>query len=326
MQEQHERGNTKLRRALFRAVLILFALLFVVAAALFRGLVPQSNIISPYTMSEAGPQEMRLHFLDVGQGDCTIVEFPSGHVVVIDGGDGAFYTNLHLVRYLKALAPETLTLVATHADSDHSGGLAYLLKNFGAKEVYLPPIGSQTGAYRSLLREVERTETPKKTLSRYSVLSDESGAYALCISPYSVGETDENDASAVLFLRYAGVNILLGADISSSREKEIMDDFFTFDGIFDVGGYTAPLRETDILRVSHHGSNSSSSEGWLSFLGAQTAILSCGAGNSYGHPAPEAVERLKMSGAALYRTDELGDVMITISPDGAYRVEWKHYR
>ena len=324
MRKIYER-NPRLRRALFRAVLILFAALFVVAAALFRGHVPQSKIISAYTMSNRGPGEMRLHFLNVGQADCTVIEFPSGHVLVVDGGDGSFLNNLHLLRYIKGLGSPALTLVATHADIDHCGGLAYLLKSFGAEQVYLPVISGQTGVYRALISEIERTNTPSTTLSRYCVMDDESGAYTLCLSPYSMGEENHNDASAVLFIRYAGVNVLLGADISSKRENDLLEEFLALEEIFNVGEYTAPLRETDILKVSHHGSGSSSLQQWLELLGVKTAILSCGAGNSYGHPAEAAVSRLTLSGAELYRTDELGDITITISPDGAYRMEWHRY-
>ena len=324
MPRTYQRGNTKLRRALRRAVLILFALLFVAAAAFLRGLFPQSNIISPYTMSAKGSGEMRLHFLNVGQADCTIVEFPSGRALVVDGGDGSYLSNLHMLRYIKGLGSPSLTIVATHADIDHCGGLAYLVKNFGAEQVYFPVLDANAGAYRNLVEEVARAKIPSATLSRYGTVPDESGAYALCISPYSVDEADDNDSSAVLFLRYAGVNVLLGADISSAREEDIMNDLMMWEGILDVGEYTAPLRETDILKVSHHGSKNSSSQKWLDLLGAETAVLSCGAGNSYGHPAAEAVARLRASGAELYRTDELGDIMITISPDGTYRVEWNH--
>ena len=84
--------------------------------------VPLTSLLPAYKIAAREEGELRVHFLDVGQGDCTIVEFPSGDAVVIDAGDGSFTNRNHTVRYLKALAPKRLTMILTHADADHYGG------------------------------------------------------------------------------------------------------------------------------------------------------------------------------------------------------------
>ena len=293
--------------------------LIVLSLALFDCFLPFRSLLPAYKIAPREEGELRLHFLDMGQADCTLIEFPSGKLVAVDAGTGGWECENKLVRYLKGLRFDALTLVSTHADGDHAGGFPVLLERFGAECVYLPLLPSSGGAYRRFAQAAERSGAELKTLTRYSVISDGSGAYAVCLSPYSTGETDENDASTVLYLSYGGVNTLLCGDISSAREERLLADLSLDEHIFDSGEYTVNLRATHILKAAHHGSASASSTKWLNTLGAETAILSCGRGNYYSHPAEEAVARLSESGAELYRTDELGDLIVTIR-NGSYTV------
>ena len=98
-----------------------------------------------------------------------------------------------------------------------------------------------------------------------------------------------------------------------------MAEYALYEGIFDSGDLRVRLEDVDILRVSHHGSSASSSEEWLSLLGADVAVISCGADNRYGHPSAAAIERLDRLVGTIYRTDELGDIVVTIS-NGTYEV------
>ena len=146
------RRLARLRRAVRWALIALIVAALAVAAAL----VPYRLLLPAVALPERGEDELRLHFLSVGQGDCTIAEFPSGAVLVIDAGDGSFANDDYIVRYIKGLAPASLMLAATHADSDHYGGLTELLRVFDVEKVYLPAVGSETGAYARLLSAVER--------------------------------------------------------------------------------------------------------------------------------------------------------------------------
>lgn len=322
---EQEHKKRRIRRILLRAAAIFLAVCIIAAIGIWNRISPFRRYLPAYGIAERGEGEVRIHFLDVGQGDCAIVEFSDGSALVVDAGDGSWENNNHILRYLKNLRISTLFLAITHADSDHCGGAAAFLEDWRAQTVYLPVLPASMGVYEEIEREAKAQGAAVKTLTRYDVL-ERADAYAVCISPYSVDESDMNDSSAVLFFSYAGVNVLFGGDISEEREKRLINEQKLSEELgehlFDSGNYAVRLEETDILKVSHHGSGGSSSQAWLELLTPATAVISCGAGNRYGHPADGALTRLAAVGAEIYRTDELGDVMIAISKNGTYTTNY----
>ncbi len=320
---EEEYKKRKRKRFLIRAIMLFIAVCVIAAVGVWNFATPFRTLLPAYSLEARGEGEVRIHFLDVGQGDCAVIELPDGTALMIDAGDGSWENNNHILRYLKGLGSPALTLVATHADADHCGGFPAVFEAFTVEKVFLPML-SQTGAvYDTFLGRAK--EYPCETLTRYT-LAAEGDAYAVCVSPYSDGETVENDSSAVLYFSYAGVNVLFGADISAAREAELTEEQILSEElgehVFDSGKYAVRLDQTDILKVSHHGSASSSSAEWLEMLSPATAVVSCGAGNPYGHPSGEALSRLAAVGATVYRTDELGDVMITVYGNGTYKTEY----
>lgn len=324
MRELRDYQRRFLRRIILRAALVLAAVFAVVAIAVWNALRPIRALLPAFAIAERGEGELRLHFLDVGQGDCTIVEFPDGTTLVVDAGDGSWENNNKILRYLKGLGSPDLTLVATHADADHCGGFPAILEAFGADMVYLSTQSAVAGAYHALIEAAERAGCETDVLTRYDAIVG-GNAYAVCVSPYSAEAGTENDASTVLYIGYAGVNALLCADISAAREAQLVRESELSEDLFDSGEYRVRLAQTQILKAAHHGSASSSSEDWLKLTSPQTTIVSCGQGNSYGHPAQEALSRIAASGSDIFRTDEVGDIMITIYPNGTYQVETGYY-
>lgn len=304
------------RRAFVRRMILLaLSAVLVLALALFEYFLPFRTLLPAYSVPMRAEGELRLHFLSVGQGDACIVEFPDDACLVIDAGDGSFENDNKIYRYLKALAPRSLSVAVTHADSDHCGGVGAILQRFAVDELRLPAIGSAGTFYSEFVSRAEEREIPVDTLARYDVIANASGAYLVCISPRSVGETDSNDASAVLYLRYGETSALFGADISSVRERLLLRENQLGAEIFSAEGYAVALDDVDILKVSHHGSGSSSCSEWLELIRPEVAVVSCGAGNAYGHPAAEALSRLSQY-AEIYRTDELGDIVVSVFPEG----------
>lgn len=297
-----------------RTVLISVSALFVLVVAIVAYFVPYRTFLPAFKIPPREEGELRLHFLSVGQGDCAVVEFPEGDCYVLDSGDGSFTHNNRIYRYLKGLRPARLFYVSTHTDLDHCGGFPLLLRSFSAETLYLPA-GEGGSAYAEMLEEAEEHNVPTAHLTRYAAFSDGSGAYAVCISPRSLEEEDGNDASTVLYLRYGETSALFPADISSEREALLLEEAALADDIFDADGFPVRLGDIDILKVAHHGSSGSSSEAWLSALSPEVAVISCGKGNAYGHPSAAALARLSQY-AEIYRTDELGDILITIDRAG----------
>lgn len=321
---EHERQDPFQKRRHSKAFYIklacvLFAVLLLAVYLLLFSLVPLRTLLPAYSVAERGEGELRLHFLSVGQGDATIVEFPDGEIVIIDAGNGSFENENHIYRYLKALKPNGVSIVVTHADLDHYGGFARLCEDFPVTRAYLPLLGSSLSAYSDFLKRVNASGAETVTLSRHILIANPSGAFIACISPNGGEPVDKNEDSAVLFVSYKGVNALLAGDIGETREKALLREYAVAPDAFDFGARRVRLEETDILKVSHHGSASSSSEEWLEALGAEVAVVSVGKGNGYAHPAEDAMKRLASAGAQVYRTDELSDIMITVA-DGGYTV------
>lgn len=275
--------------------------------------------------------ELRIHFLDVGQGDCTILEFPDGKTAIIDAGPPDSGSSRNLVLYAKALKIEKFDyLIATHTDQDHCGGFTRLLEEVSADCAYLPGVEPETAGatYQSFYRKITAQAKIVKESRRYASISG-AGYYMVFLSPHSrevQTGVDENDASAVIWLDYGGVSALFSGDISSAVESSLLSEYALDPTIFDPpDGLRVSLDSSEILKVAHHGSAYSSSLDWLRFINFRTAVISCGAGNAYGHPSATALNNLKTanSAAEIYRTDECGYVMITVEADGSYTTEFE---
>ena len=316
---RHER---KKLQQVWKWAAIGIAALLVLAVAVFNAVLPFRTLLSARAIVAPREGELRIWYLDVGQGDCTAISFPNGEALVIDGGNGSWENDDHLMRFFKGLGAKELTFVSSHADTDHCGGLAYPIENFGAKTLYLPAVGAGTDAYSDMQTEAEKCGAEIKTAKRYEIL-DYGGAYVSFLSPYSQGETESNEASTVLYLQYGEFTALFTADVNAAREEKLRQEYAVMPSIFDYKDYTVRLDGIDVLKVSHHGSDASSTAPWLDLLKPQVSVISCGRGNPYGHPSGGALQRLFDCGSEIYRTDELGDILVSAFPDGNFEVTWE---
>lgn len=293
-----------------------------------------------------GEGELRVHFVDVGQGDCTVVEFPDGKTMIVDGGDEREETRMRVIGYCRALGIETFdAAVLTHTDSDHAGGLDDVLNCFGAKLVYSPFLDTREegtafaaflGAAANAGAEVRLSQMFEAGISR----TQENFYYWMMLSPFSpeiadaaAGSEEEstNDLSAVIYLEYAGRTLLLTGDASSAVEDRLADAYIATGGASFEREVTSPwgevllrprLQELDFLKAGHHGSGNSTGEALVSLCRPQNLFISCGAGNGYGHPSLACIGNVLAASpeAEIYRTDELDSVMLTIGADGKYSV------
>lgn len=280
-----------------------------------------------------GEGELRMHFVDVGQGDCTILELPDGKIAIIDGGDGSTTANRAVLRYLYALDVETIDyMILTHADQDHVGGLTEVLENFDVARVFLPLAAESDTAYDRFFAAVLEagaaytTACPPDPQRSETQLTVADGEYPYTLSfiyPQAItvdGEmqaaTENNALSSVLWLDYQGVSALFTGDAPTTTENTLMLD----DGTGLLSRYGVDLKSTEILKVAHHGSADSTSKAFVEYMNAETAIVSCGAENAYGHPSAEVIETLTGAGVDVYRTDTQGSVIVTVTAQGEYGV------
>lgn len=253
------------------------------------------------------PPQLHVHFLDVGQGDATLVKFPDGRSLLVDAGGrpgGGFDIGARVVvPALWALGVRSLDYLAiTHADPDHIGGAAAVVGDLRPRELWegIPVPSSQPLAD---LRAVAldkgaawRTVRAGDAVSMGGVLVRVTHPPAADWERHRV----RNDDSLVLELRYGRVSVVLPGDIGAEVERGVAAS---------IG--PAALR---VVKAPHHGSRSSSSAAFVAALQPSLAVVSAGRENSFGHPHPEVVERYETSGAVVLRTGRAGAV--TVCTDG----------
>lgn len=251
-------------------------------------------------------QPLRVTFLDVGQGDAAIVQFPDGRTLGIDAGGVSTSFDIGgrvISPALWALGVRRLDYMSvTHGDNDHIGGAESVFRDFKPTEVWegVPvPSHPPTRALRTL---ANNAGTPWRTLQRADRVSFGNVELLVHHPPPPEWERQRvrNDDSEVIEIRYGGVSFVFTGDISREVERAIAPAFTR-----------APIR---ILKVPHHGSATSSSQVFLDALRPDIAVISAGRGNPFGHPVASVLERYRNIGAAIYRTDQ--DGAVTVETDG----------
>lgn len=333
-----EKLKIEKRIKILKRVLLGILLLCIVGLCIFAALVPPSSWkyhVGKPDVPERKDGELRIHFIDVGQGDATLLELPDGKTMLIDGGDGSEDATKSLLRYLNALDIDELDyLVVTHAGSDHCGGLDTLLEYFDVLVAYLPPsLPSTNGEYAEFYAAMLKTDCDWSYASRgiENITSDDA-RYPYTISflyPYEddvefivgmekeLDGKEQNEFSSVIWLDYNGTSALFTGDAPFVTEEKLMKDSEA--GYFTARGVN--LKSTEILKVAHHGSSNSTSKEFLEYLGVKAAVISCGATNGYGHPSPALLSRLDLAGAKTYRTDVSSHIMATLFQKGKFTIE-----
>lgn len=322
--EKIEKRIAKYKRIVLTCVMLLF-----ISVCIFSAFVPPDTWKYGFglpTIEKRANGELRMHFIDVGQGDCTLIELPDDKIALIDGGNGETENTTALMRYLHKLNVNTIDyLVVTHADSDHCGGLAEVVKHKEIKHAFLPKCDvTENVAYATLYTQIMRKNVAWSYTSRNADLSAD-GAFSYtfrCIYPYTLDAeakqeySDGNLYSSVFWLDYQGVRALLMSDVPKSVENQLIAD----DALGAISGVS--IKATEILKVGHHGGADATGKGFVAYMSdLKHAIISCGAQNIYGHPSKEVCDRLSRANVAMHRTDLQGSIIVRIQANGTYTVE-----
>lgn len=245
----------------------------------------------PIQMSQAQPDTLEVHFIDVGQADCALLR-AGDYAMLIDGGN--VDDSSLVVSYLLQEGIETLDcVVATHAHEDHAGGLGGILAVFPVESVYVTTTTYASQCYDDFMRYVDQQNiTPNipQPGDRYR-LGDCEVTFLGPVKSYA----ETNDTSLVCRVDYGQTSFLFTGDMETAAEGDMLD----------AG---ADVR-ADVLKVGHHGSSTSTSYRFLYEVDPEYAVISCGEGNSYGHPHEEVISRLRDGGVTTYRTDLAGTVI-----------------
>ncbi|WP_425589403.1 ComEC/Rec2 family competence protein [Fictibacillus halophilus] len=237
---------------------------------------------------------MKVHFIDVGQGDAIYIKAPEGEDIIIDAGNKG--KGDEVVAYLKSQNVDDIEImISTHPDADHIGGLDEVLEAYKVESVYAPKVSHTTQAYEDFLLAVKNEGLTIKT-AKTGVALNVKGVSAKFVAPYKEYGTDLNNWSAVLHWTYNQNSFLFTGDAELGSEKDMIA--------------SNQLLKADVLKVSHHGAENGSSAEFLSLVKPKYSIISVGANNSYGHPTAGALNRLKAIGSSVYRTDQRGTITV----------------
>ena len=307
--EQRKRA-AKQRKKRFLIWMLIGALFAAAAFALFlaheKGLIalPWEEPAPEMIVPEAPPDGIRaeISVIDVGQGSALLIQ-SGGEAMLVDGGGREHSSKT--VAYLKAQGVTKLKyLVATHYDADHLYGAVGALEAFGVETVLVPDYEANTYVYQSFRQHLEGKEL--------TVLHPSPGdAFALgycrftVLAPCGSRYDAENDYSIALRLTDGVHSLLVTGDAEALSEAEML-----------ANSKGDRRLASDIYIVGHHGSASSSGAAFLEAVKPAFAVVSCGAGNEYGHPKEAALQRIRDAGASLYRTDKQGDIRFSFTDGG----------
>lgn len=234
---------------------------------------------------------LEVYFIDVSQGDSILIKF-ADEAMLIDGGEKI--ESKKVINFLKSKNVSKLKyIVATHPHSDHIGGLADIINIFETENIIMPKVTSNSKTFENLVTAIKNNNINVITAKKgYEFKLGESEL--MILSPISKEYDDLNDYSVVIRMVYKNASFLFTGDAETLVEKEILDNYTSL--------------SADVLKVPHHGSDTSSSIEFLNVVRPTVCVISVGKDNKYNHPKSEIVSRLNLYSKYIYRTDENGDI------------------
>lgn len=262
--------------------------------------------VGPATAAPPPAGALVLSFMDVGQGDATLVQ-TGGESYLVDAGKPEY--GPEVVDFLRSRGVDELDgVVATHPDADHIGGMPEVLDAMPVEEVYVSGGTSGTSVETAFLSGLEEAGADLIEVSAGDGLGWGASEVTVLSPPVS-GFSEDNENSVVTLLEHGdnpeAARVLLTGDVGAEAEEYMSQ-----------GPETGPLA---VLKVGHHGSDTSTTPLFLSRFRPHVAVVSAGEDNGYGHPTPQTLRRLQTAGAETFRTDEQGDVIVTLH-DGELEV------
>ena len=285
------RKNSLLRNSTFRNILLIIGMLFIFTRI--------ADMRKDY-----GDEGFRVHFIDIGQGDAVLIQTPEDEFMLIDSGEYEY--NDKLAKYLRDLDVKAFKYVIfTHPHSDHIGSAAYIVGNYDIETLIMPNAVNVTRAFSNLLDAIEarNLEVTRPVIGDEYILG---GAKFMIAAPITEYHDNLNNHSVAIKMIYRETSYFFSGDIERVVENEII----------------ARCKETnsdlssDVLKIAHHGSNSSSSAAFLDLINPRIAVIFCGINNLYNHPHKDVLQRLEDRDISVVRTDLEGDVVISTNGRG----------
>lgn len=290
-------------------------LTFIIILVIFSVIVNRYTSISYNTITVAqynSEDELQIHIIDVGQAESILI-VQDGFTMLVDSGDN--FTGDDVVKYIKSLGIDKIDIfLITHFHRDHAGGAHKIISSLDVKKIVCHKFSDlSTMQERFWYIDMSISRSIRETFGSMSIFM-ESACENNKLKNFDVGDakvytlSQNNDAvnvnnkSIVFKLVYGDFSMLFMADAESEVEKELLEE-------------DADL-SADVLKIGHHGSKTSTTDEFLNMVNPKYAVVSCGNGNDYNHPYGAVTKRFEDKNIPLYRTDELGDIVITVKDDG----------
>lgn len=263
----------------------------------------------------ANADDLRIHFIDIGQGDSALIQSPTNKVVLIDSGPSKSKTVLF--TYLKKLDIKQIDLmINSHPHADHIGNAAAIIREFKVKTILDSGFNHPIRAYRNLLSQAEESKAKIRLGRKGRVIQIGGGAFIEILAPGDTflknSRSDPNANSIVFRLVYKDHSVLFTGDAEEETEHLLLQDPKTL--------------KASVLKVAHHGSRHASSLSFLKAVSPEFAVISCSQGNRYGHPAEDTLHRLGQYSIKTWVTAQQGTLMG--SSDGhtwTWKGTWKDH-
>lgn len=249
------------------------------------------------TTSSINPNEIKVHFIDVGQGDAILVQVNNKNLLIDSGSKSE---KKKLIEYLDRIYISQFDyIIATHPHEDHIGNMGYIINNYKVINFYSPKVQNNTTAFENMAEPLARKNIKIKILKANTTNIDlGENTLVEVLSPNLDNYDNLNNYSPIIKISYGNNSFLFTGDAEEAVEEEVINKSNNL--------------KSDVLKIGHHGSSTSTSKNFLDKINPKIVIISVGKDNSYGHPTKDTLSKIK--GTTIYRTDK--DESIVITSDG----------
>lgn len=293
---KHKKIKKNIKRNFFEILIILLAFLIINNQDKIKNLFNQNNNQNQNDYINTNNDLLKVHYLDVGQGDSIFVELPNNETMLIDAAES--YQSENIINYLKNLNYQKIDyVIGTHPHTDHIGGLKNIINTFEIGKIYMPKVVSTTKTYESLLMAIKDKNLKINTAKAGTSIIDTDALKINILAPNNSTYTELNNYSVVTKITYGTTKFLFMGDAEKLSENEIKENV-----------------TADVIKIGHHGSNTSSSIDFIKKVNAKYGIISVGLNNKYNLPKEETITNWENSGTKIYLTSTNGT--IRASSDG----------